>query len=63
MEGLDYILLLGKGCKVMLKANLWINSGLINGSIGIIKEIIYETNNEFIDNNLPFGIIVYFENY
>lgn len=47
----------------MLKANLWINSGLINGSIGIIKEIIYENNNDYINNNLPFGIIVYFENY
>lgn len=31
----------------MLKSNLWINAGLINGSISIIKEIIYDNNNDY----------------
>ncbi|XP_059064702.1 uncharacterized protein LOC131856794 [Cryptomeria japonica] len=45
----------------MLLANLWIEVGLVNGSIGLVKNIIYEPSTKPPD--LPNFIIVHFQNY
>ena len=55
-------LLLSKHAKVMLTRNLWTEAGLCNGSMGIVKDIIYED----VDSPpaLPIAIVVQFdENY
>ncbi|XP_057872859.1 uncharacterized protein LOC131079010 [Cryptomeria japonica] len=47
--------------EVMLLGNLWLEVGLVNGSIGLVKNIIYEPNTKPPD--LPKFVIVRFQNY
>ncbi|XP_057839898.2 uncharacterized protein LOC131049832 [Cryptomeria japonica] len=54
-------LLLCENQQVMLLANLWIEVGLVNGSIGLVKNIIYELNTKPPD--LPNFVVVRFQNY
>lgn len=44
MLNLELIVFLVKGVKVMLIMNLWLSVGLCNGVIGIIFDLIYESN-------------------
>ncbi|XP_057857985.2 uncharacterized protein LOC131067076 [Cryptomeria japonica] len=60
-EQLPLELLLCENQQVMLLANLWIEVGLVNGSIGLVKNIIYEPNTKPPD--LPKFVIVRFQNY
>ena len=61
MGGLESKLLLCVGSKVMLTRNLWINKGLCNGSIGVVKDIIFDINQG--PPSLPIGVIVQFNGY
>ena len=55
-------LLLSKHAKVMLTRNLWAEAGLCNGSMGIVKHIIYKDGDS--PPALPIAIVVQFdENY
>lgn len=39
--GLEARLALCVGAKVMLVSNLWVNKGLVNGSVGVVRGIVY----------------------
>ena len=59
-KGLEARLLLAKGCRVMLKANLWTECGLVNGSMGTIQDIIYEEQGP---PSLPTAVFISFDQY
>ena len=48
----------------MLLHSLWTSKGLVNGSSGIIKDFVFDTNNYTVgDSILPLAIIVEFAEY
>ncbi|XP_057815498.2 uncharacterized protein LOC131029117 [Cryptomeria japonica] len=60
-EQLPLEVLLSIDQQVMLIANLWIKVGLVNGAIGLIKQIVYENNTKPPD--LPKYVVVQFNDY
>ncbi|XP_057861149.2 uncharacterized protein LOC131069656 [Cryptomeria japonica] len=60
-EQLPSELLLSPNEQVMLIANLWIQASLVNGSLGQIRSIIYDTDSRPPD--LPKYVVVEFKNY
>jgi len=61
MSGLQPIVFLAKGAKVMLTMNLWAGVGLCNGATGTLIDFIYKNNHQPPD--LPIAVIVQFDNY
>lgn len=61
-EGLENVLYIGKGCKVMLKKNLWTKMGLVNGAIGHVVDLLYEENSSY-PNAVPDVILCEFPSY
>ncbi|KAL7304776.1 hypothetical protein TKK_0003004 [Trichogramma kaykai] len=59
--GLAPSLYLAIGCRVMLTQNIWVNGGLVNGSIGTVRAILYEEN--VSPPNLPSYVIIQFPLY
>ncbi|XP_059074747.1 uncharacterized protein LOC131874842 [Cryptomeria japonica] len=60
-EQLPLEVLLSINQQMMLIANLWIEVGLVNGAIGLIKTIVYENNTKPPD--LPKYVVVQFKDY
>jgi ATP-dependent DNA helicase PIF1 len=58
--GLERYSTLAIGAKVMLRANLWVEQGLVNGSVGTILHILYE---ELGPPALPSAVICSFPGY
>ena len=61
MSGLEPVVFLAKGARVMLTMNLWASVGLCNGATGTVVDIIYQSNHQPPD--LPIAVMVEFENY
>ena len=59
--GLKNVLYFSVGSKVMLRINLLTKYGLVNGSQGIIRDIIFDEN--ATENDMPKVIIVEFSDY
>lgn len=58
---LEKVLVLSVGTRVMLRSNLWTEVGLVNGSLGTVKEIIYESDTR--PPQMPIALLVSFDNY
>ena len=56
MSGLQPVVFLAKGARVMLTMNLWSSVGLCNGVIGTVIDIIYQNDHQPPD--LPIAVIV-----
>jgi hypothetical protein len=60
-KGLEAELLLARSARVMLTANLWVSTGLVNGAMGTITDILFKEKPE--DTSLPTVILVSFDKY
>ncbi len=58
---LECQLLLARGVKIMLRTNLWIETSLVNSSVGTVQEIIFEENQS--PPSLPIAVLIEFNNY
>ena len=59
--GLESIICLAHGARVMLTANLWVDMGLVNGSMGTVVAICY--GNRGAPPHLPVAVMVRFDSY
>ena len=60
--GLEPIVCLAQGARVMLTANLWVQAGLVNGAMGTVVAICYDEAGES-PPNLPVAVTVRFDSY
>ena len=61
MSGLEPVVFLAKGARVMLTMNLWSSVGLCNGATGTVVDIIFQNDHQ--PPELPIAVMVQFENY
>jgi ATP-dependent DNA helicase PIF1 len=59
-KGLEAELLLAKGSRVMLTANIWTEGGLVNGAMGTIQDILFEDQGP---PSLPIAVFIKFDIY
>ena len=59
--GLEPVVCLAHGARVMISANLWVEVGLVNGGLGTIVAIAYGNNQRPPD--LPVAVMVRFDSY
>ena len=59
-KGLEAELLLAKGSRVMLTANIWTEGGLVNGAMGTIQDILFEDQGP---PSLPTAVFIKFNIY
>jgi len=60
--GLEPVLYLGVGSRVMLRSNLFVRRGLVNGSLGTVVDILY-ARGKFPPEDTPDIIMVKFDGY
>ncbi len=61
MSGLEPVVFLAKGARVMLTMKLWSSVGLCNGATGTVVDFIFQ--NDHRPPALPIAVIVMFEDY
>ena len=59
-KGLEAQLLLAKGARVMLTANIWTQAGLVNGAMGTIQDILFKNEGP---PSLPVAVFISFDKY
>ena len=59
--GLESVVCIAHGARVMLTANLWVNVGLVNGAIGTVAAICYLDGQ--CPPDLPVAVMVHFDSY
>ena len=60
-SGLQLLVFLAKGAKIMLTVNLWPAVGLCNGATGTVVDFIYQNNQQPPD--LPIAVVVKLDIY
>ena len=60
--GLMPVLYVGPGIRIMLRSNLWVKKGLVNGVMGTVVDLLYEEGKQSPDNP-PAILMVKFDSY
>ena len=60
-HGLEAQLLVARGGRVMLTANLWTEAGLVNGSLGTVQDLLFEEDQG--PPSLPIVVLISFDDY
>ena len=58
--GLESVTCLAESARVMLTSNLWVEHGLVNGAMGTVESICYQTGGP---PSLPTAVMVQFDKY
>ena len=58
--GLDPVVHIAQGVRVMLTSNLWVDTGLVNGTIGTVQAIYYQSRGP---PDLLTAVMVSFDSY
>ena len=61
MSGLEPVVFLAKGARVILTMNLWSSVGLCNGATGTVVDFIFQNGHQ--PPELPIAVVVMFEDY
>lgn len=61
-QGLEKTLYICKGSRVMLRTNLWTDTGLVNGALGTIVDIVYSPGKSPPEVQ-PMFVCVHFDSY
>ncbi len=61
-QGLEPVVYLATGARVMLRSNLWLAAGLVNGATGTVVDIVYGRDKSS-PNDLPVAVMVRFDHY
>ena len=59
--GLKNVVCIAQGARVMLTSNLWVQAGLVNGAVGTVTAICYESDQH--PPCLPVAVTVHFDSY
>ena len=59
--GLEPVVCLAKGARVMLSSNFWVDMGLVNGAMGTVQAICYKDCQA--PPSLPVAVTVLFDHY
>ncbi len=59
--GLEAVVYIAHGARVMLTANLWTEVGLVNGTLGTVTDICYESGQG--PPSLPIALTIKFDSY
>ena len=59
-SGLEPVICLARGARVMLTSNLWIDAGLVNEAMGTVQAICYQSGGP---PSLPVAVMVKFDKY
>ena len=60
-SGLEPVVCLAKGARVMLSSNLWVDMGLVNGAMGTVQALCYKQGQA--PSSLPVAVTVLFDHY
>jgi len=61
-ENLHRVVLLCRGAKIMLTQNIWVERGLVNGSRGVVHDMVWPVGAD-VFKELPKALLVKFEGY
>lgn len=62
-RGLAKSIIIGRGCRIMITANLWTAAGIVNGATGTVKDIIWGDDCTDHRNTFPSVIMVKLDSF